>query len=79
VVSGSRVRAGTSRRPRRRWDPARGSRSVGQPIDRVEREADGERILDLRARDTVGEHGTHVIRIHGVLARQLAQQAQRHL
>src|SRR5262249_19665308 len=50
---------------------------IGQPTDRVEREADCERILDLRARDTGSQHRAHVVSIHRVLARQLAQHAQR--
>src|SRR5262249_8040432 len=45
---------------------------IGQPIDRVEAEADRERVLDLRARDTGSQHSTHVLRIDRVLARQLA-------
>ena len=50
---------------------------IGQPIDRVEGEGDRERVLDLLARDTGGQHRAHVVRIHRVLARQLAQHAQR--
>jgi hypothetical protein len=46
---------------------------IGQPADCVEREANGERILDLVARDTGSEHRAHVVRIHSMFPRQLAK------
>ena len=49
--------------------------SIGQPISRVKRQADRERVLDLLARDTGKEHRAHVVRSNGVLACQLAQYA----
>src|SRR5262245_27273207 len=50
---------------------------IGQPIQRVEREADRERILDLGARDLGRQQGADVFRPHRVLTRELAQHAQR--
>jgi AcrR family transcriptional regulator len=50
---------------------------IGQPTDHIERETDRERILDLLARSAGSEDCSHVIRIHRVLARQLAQHEQR--
>jgi hypothetical protein len=50
---------------------------ISQPTDRVEREADGERILDLLPRDTGCKHRAHLDFIDRVLARELAQHAQR--
>ncbi len=57
-----------------RHEPPEGA---GQPIDRVEGEADRERVLDLLARDAGGQHRAHVVRGYCVLTRQLAQHAQR--
>ena len=50
---------------------------IGQPIRRVKRQADRERVLDLLARDTGRQQSAHVVRIYCVLACQLAQHAQR--
>jgi len=50
---------------------------LGQPADHIKREADSKRILDLSARSAGSEDCSHVIRIHRVLARQLAQHEQR--
>jgi hypothetical protein len=42
---------------------------IGQSTDHIERETDRKRILDLLARSAGGKDGSHVIDIHGVLAR----------
>jgi hypothetical protein len=50
---------------------------IGQPIDRIEREADRKRVLNLLARHTGSQHRAHVVRTHRMLAGQLAEHAQR--
>src|SRR3984893_15137848 len=49
---------------------------VGQPIHRIECEADRKRILDLLPRDNGSQHRAHVVPIHRAFTRQLAQHAQ---
>src|SRR6516164_6387788 len=46
---------------------------IGQSTDHVERETDRERTLDLLTRSAGGKDCSHVIRIHRVLAHQLAE------
>jgi len=50
---------------------------IGQSINRVEREANGERVLNLLARGTGCQYHAHVVRTHRLLARQPAQHSQR--
>jgi hypothetical protein len=50
---------------------------ISEPIDCVESETDGERVLDLFARDASSEQNMYVVRIHYVRTRQLTQHAQR--
>src|SRR5215475_15176343 len=51
--------------------------SIGQSVNRIERETDSDGILDLLTRDTGSQHRPHVIFIYRVLARQFTQHAQR--
>src|SRR5262245_41570691 len=86
----ARVSVGLQRRRGQRWPRAQALRAglegiglrhqepevVGEWTNRVEREADGERDLDLLSRDTGDQDRPHVIGIHRALLRQLAQHPQ---
>src|SRR5580704_1880915 len=50
---------------------------VGEPVGRVERGADRQRVFDLLAWDTCGQHFPHVLGAHLSLPGQLAEHPQR--